>query len=150
MIKILFLYAALSCLGWIWVIMGISTLRDHRKVREQERARTTAKVVELIPEEVRRWNSHRHRHETCTVWHPVVTFSVENREYRLKSSASLLWSDLSVGETVDICYDADDPTHFHFEKLWEDVSRRAKGFIIIGIVWAVIFSPFLLNRVLNG
>lgn len=149
MMKFLILYIVLSSLGWIWVIMGISTLRDLGRIQEQERARTTAKVVDLIKEE-RRVRSGRFRTVIRTVWHPVVTFEVESRKYRIQSTASMMRTDLRVGEEVDILYDADDPTQFHFHRSIEHDEREAKIFIVVGLAWALLFSPFLINKELNG
>lgn len=148
MIKFLILYLVTSSLGWIWAYMGIATLRTCKKTREQERARTTARVVDLIPE--KQFIRHRHRHRIRTVWHPVVEFSVDGRKYRLQSPAALQQGDLSVGEEADIIYDADDPNHFDFEKVLEHDVRVAKIFIVVGLVWALFFSPFLINKELNG
>ncbi len=147
--KFLILYLVTSLLGWVWVIMGISTLRRCRETRERERSRTTAKVLCMIPEKKQRWNSHRHRHETRTVWHPVVEFTVDGRKYHLQSPSNLIHSDLSVGEDVDIIYDADEPAHFDFEKVLEHDIRAAKIFIVVGLVWALFFTPFLVNKTLN-
>ena len=103
----------------------------------------------MIPEKKQRWNSHRHRHETRTVWHPVVEFTVDGRKYHLQSPSNLIHSDLSVGEDVDIIYDADEPAHFDFEKVLEHDIRAAKIFIVVGLVWALFFTPFLVNKTLN-
>lgn len=149
MMKFLILYIVLSSLGWIWVIMGISTLRDLGKVQEQERARTTAKVVDLIRED-RRVRSGRFRTVIRTVWHPVVAFQVDSRQYRIQSAASMMRDDLRVGEEVDILYDADDPTQFHFHRSVEHDARAAKIFIVVGLVWALLFSPFLIHKELYG
>ena len=147
--KILFFYILLSSLGWIWVFMGISTLRDLSRMQEQERARTTAKVVEFISEK-RRVRSRRHRTVIHTAWHPVVVFHVENREYHLQAAVNLMREDLHVGEEVDILYDADDPTHFHFRRTVEHDERVAKIFIAVGLIWALLFSPFLIHKEFNG
>ena len=103
----------------------------------------------MIPEKKHRWNSLRHRHETRTVWHPVVEFTVDGRKYHLQSPSNLIHSDLSVGEDVDIIYDADEPAHFDFEKVLEHDIRAAKIFIVVGLVWALFFTPFLVNKTLN-
>ena len=150
MTKYLFLYIAASSIGWLWIFMGISTHRTYRKVMAQERSRTTATVVELIPEEKQRWNSHRHRKEIRTVWHPVVEFTVDNQKYHLQSPANLQQNDLSVGDDVDIIYDADNPTSFHFREYWEHDIRTAKGFIAFGIVWTLVITPFLVYKAMNG
>ena len=147
--KFLILYLVTSLLGWVWVFMGISTLRSCKETREQERSRTTAKVLDLIPEEKRRRNSRTHRLEKRTVWHPVVEFTVEGRKYHLQSPSNLIHSDLSVGENVDIIYDADDPVSFDFEKVLEHDIRVAKIFIVVGLLWAVVFTPFLVYKTLN-
>ena len=150
MAKFLVLYLVVSSLGWIWVFMGISTLRSGKKARDKERARTTAKVLDLIPERKRRRNRRGRMAEIYTVWHPVVEFTVDGWKYRLQSPADLQQSDLSVGEEADIIYDADDPNHFDLEKVLEHDVRAARIFIVVGLVWAVIFSPFLINKELNG
>ena len=148
MIKFLILYLVLSSLGWLWVCMGIATLRRCQKARDQERARTTARVVGLIPEKQR--IRHRHRHEIRTVWHPVVEYSVDGRKYRLQYPANLIHGDLSAGEEVEIIYDADDPNRFDLEKVLEHDIRAAGIFIVVGLVWAVAFSPFMVNKALSA
>lgn len=150
LIKGLILYLVLSSLGWIWVIMGISTLRTAKKVREQERSRTTATVVDLIPEQKVSRSHRNHRREIRTVWHPVVEFTVDGRGYRLQNPADMHQGEISVGDTVDILYDAGDPNHFTLEKVLEHDVLAARIFIVVGIVWAVFFSPFLIHKELNG
>ena len=89
-------------------------------------------------------------HETVTVWHPVVEFTAEGRKYRLKSPADLIQGELSIGKHVKIIYDADDTNHFDLEKILEHEPRVAKIFIAVGIVRAVFFTPFLINKEPNG
>lgn len=146
MIKYLILYLVTSSLGWIWVIMGISTIRACAKTREQERARATATVVDMISEKKVSRSHRNHSRVVRTVWHPVVEFTVEGRQYRLQNPSDLLRDEFSVGQTVDIIYDADDPTHFDFESVLEHDVRAAKCFIAVGLVWAVLFSPFLIYK----
>ena len=146
MIKYLIIYIALSAMGWFWLFMGISSLHDYRRVKEQERARATARIIDMVAEKKQRRNRRRHMRETYTVWHPVLEFAVEGRVYRLQSAACLTRDELTIGQDVDICYDADDPSHFHFEKRWESVTLNAKISIAIGLIWVLAFSPFMINR----
>ena len=144
--KFLLIWAAMASPGLIWIAMGISTLRDCKRMRQRERARAMATVVDLIPETRLSRRSRSPIRQTRTVWHPVLAFSADGRDYRLQSAASLGRDDLPLGGEVEICYDADDPTHFHFEPFREEAARTAKRFIAFSLFWVLVFCPFLIHK----
>lgn len=150
MTAFLIFYILVSAPGWIWVAMSVLTLRDLGRIRERERCRVSAKVVDLIPEKKVRRQSHGPRKTTRTVWHPVVEFTLDGKRYRIRSGQNLSRDDVAVGDEADILLDADDPAQFHFELAVEHDRRTARRFFVLGIAWAVGLSPLLVSRALNG
>ena len=127
----LLLFALFSLGGWGIIGVGISGNIDMRRRMERERTRTTGEVVELVPSRKRARNGR-------DSWHPLVAFRADGQERRLESPDAYWPGQVNVGETVEILYDADDPSRFHLEKLQE--IENTSGWVLIrsGIVWIVV------------
>ena len=66
----------------------------------------------------------------------IVEFDAEGRHYRLEGVVHE--GKPAVGETVELWYDPDDPTHFHLKG---DLERRLRNDCItavIGVLWAML------------
>ena len=127
------LFAIVSIGGWAVLYIDLKGNIKSKKRFEQERAHASGRVVGLIPRE------HRYgRRNRTTFWHPVVSFIVDGREYKVESKDGLYEGDISVGDEVEVLYDSDDPTYFHLGSYPESDRRSSKSLMCFGIVWILI------------
>ena len=118
-----------SGIGWIMLFLGLSVRRSEREQAERERTRAAGTIVA----HVKHLSDDRRREAAAPV--PVVCFRAEGREIRSEAKKAPA-SRYPVGREVDVLYDPDDPTRFHFE---EDKSTRAiQPLILIGLIWILI------------
>ena len=128
----LVLFPLLSVGGICLVMIGRSGIRTARKQAEQERARASGTVVDLV---------RRHslgRGKPFTSFYPVVEFPAGGQTLRHESREGYMSGQFSVGERVEILYDADDPSHFHLEKEFEKNISGCRVTVFVGILWIVI------------
>lgn len=138
----LVLFPLLSVVGIALIWIGLSGIRKARVRAERERTRASGTVVDMV----------RHlslgRGKPCIAWHPVVEFRADGQTVRHESRTGYQAGQRRLGERVDILYDADDPSHFHLEKLseWEAAGDRVT--VIVGILWIVVASivAFAVSR----
>ena len=126
-----FLFIAISAAGWILLIVGLLFQRRWLRKQEQERTRATGVVVDYA-------NSPH-----CT---PVVEFTAEGQTLRLPCKGVFEREKYPIGQTLDILYNADDPTSFHPDNAEEPAVGR--GLMRFGLVWIVI--AVLLTAALIG
>ena len=132
-----------SLLGWVWLICGISGWRDILRHEERERARATGTVMEVIRVERRYRGRRGSRPKTFVSYYPVVEFQAEGRLVRDQSAYGFPTKELSVGDSVEILYDADDPSHFHLDGTYDRLRRVNTGYILAGILWLIISVPMI-------
>ena len=131
-----FLFIAISAAGWILLIVGLLFQRRWLRKQEQERTRATGVVVDYADNTAA---SSPH----CT---PVVEFTAEGQTLRLPCKGVFEREKYPIGQTLDILYNADDPTSFHPDNAEEPAVGR--GLMRFGLVWIVI--AVLLTAVLIG
>jgi hypothetical protein len=127
---VLFPLISVGGIALLWI--GLSSIRKTRLRAEQERAMASGTVVDVVK------HLSLGRGKPLIFWHPVVEFMVEGRTQRHESRIGYRSEQLTVGERVDILYDADDPSHYHLEKLseWEATGDRVT--VVVGIIWIVV------------
>lgn len=67
----------------------------------------------------------------------------------LNDDGGTVGADARLMCVFNLIYDADNPTHFDLKKALKQDCRVAKRFILVGLVWVVLFAPFLVNKTLN-
>ena len=92
-------------------------------------------MTELIPHQVRTGKSGT---RIETYWKPMVEYNADGTLVKHESPIEYREGDFEVGETVDLFYDLNDPSHFHIEKLYEREANTARLCVKIGLVWAVV------------
>ena len=141
MLNRLIVYAIISFGGWLFAYIGVSGIREARKRQEAENAVTTAKVVEHVKYQKR--SRRRHRSYVYTYWRAVMEFDAEGRHYRLEGVVQE--GKPAVGETVEIWYDPNDPTHFHQEGQLERGLRNDVIVAILGVLWGILSVFFTME-----
>ena len=127
---VLFPLLAVGGVALIWI--GLSGTRRARRRAERERARASGTVVDMVK------HLSLGRGKPLIAWHPVVEFRVDGQIRRYESRDRYMSGQFTVGERVELLYDADDPSCYHLEKLteWEATGDRIT--IVVGILWVVI------------
>ncbi len=138
----LIVYAIISFGGWLFAYIGISGIHESRKRQEAESAVTTAKVVEHVKYQ-KRSHRHRGRRQVYTYWRAVLEFDAEGRHYRLEGVVQE--GKPAVGETVDIWYDPNDPTHFHQKGQPEQWIRNDAIVAVLGVLWGILSVFFTMK-----
>ena len=131
----LIVFALFGATGWVFIRNGIADLRGIGNRQEQERARATGVIVDLIRHEkaVRVGRRGRRHTEIVVTWTPVVEFAVEGKVRRLECPDRFAGGQYAVGDALDLLYDADDPADFHFESVVLRERRFGKFSILIGV-----------------
>ena len=147
LVKFLILYAATSFAGWLFACIGISGMRDTRKREARETSHTTGQVVEHVKYRKRSRNHARRprRPRYYTYWRAVVEFTAEGKAFR--AEGMLVDGKPAVGETIDIWYDPDDPTHFHQLGQLEGYIKSDALVAAAGVLWG-LFAIFLTAKAL--
>ena len=127
-------YAIISLGGWLFAYMGIAGIRETRRRWKAETAVTTGKVVEHV--KYQKLSRRRRRRHVYTYWRGVVEFDAEGRHYRLEGVVQ--HGKPAVGETVELWYDPDDPTHFHQKGDLERWFHSDCITTVIGVLWAML------------
>lgn len=139
----LILFLGVSLTGWIFVGVALYTRRYQKKKEQNERALSSGRIVDLA-EKV----NQAVRGRPVRYYVPVVEFEANHQIYRLENENGYRQKDkIILGKSVDVMYDANDPTHFH---LTEDDANAASsgsllrlGVIIIGCAAALtVFNHF--------
>ena len=128
----LVLFPLLSVGGVALIWIGLSSIHKARVREERERTRASGTVVDIV----KHWSLGRGK--PLITWHPVVEFRVDGKNLRYESSTGYRSEQLQVGKHIDILYDAEDPSHYHLEKLSEWEVTGDKVTVIFGILWIVI------------
>lgn len=120
--------------GLFALIEALGDRRAWRRREEAERARTTGVLVGFT-EKQHRYRTGRPRiTHYVTVYYPIVSFQVDGVEYKLESADIVPRNEYLEGQSVDLLYDSDDPTHFHLDR--GDLKERStRDAIIIALVW---------------
>ena len=137
----LVLFPLLSVGGIALIWIGLSGIRKAREQEERERARASATVVDRVK------HTSLRRGKPST-WHPVVEFAVDGQTHRHESHTGYWLDQFEVGERVEILYDADDPSCFHLEKLFDREITGDKITVIVGILWILVAGvvAFFVSR----
>ena len=137
----LVLFPLLAVSGVALVHIGLSGLRAARLQEETERARAFGTVVDIVR------HPPRGRGKPPS-FHPVVEFEAEGRRMRLECPAGYWTGQFSVGEKVDLCYNADDPACFHLDKLFDKNMTGDRVTIAVGLAWiaASAVVAFFVSR----
>ena len=132
----------LSVGGIALVVIGLSGIRKARGQAERERARASGTVVDMV----KRHSLGRGR--PLTAWHPVLEFRAGGQTLRHESREGYWPGQFTVGERVEILYDADDPSRFHLEKLFEGHVTGCRITVRVGILWVVLagVAAWLVSR----
>lgn len=133
---LILLFIGFSLVGWIALIAGISARRRWQRKLEQERTRATGVVVDYA-------DKSGGKGALCT---PIIQFTAESQVVRLPCKGRFEREQTPVGRTLDILYDADDPTRFHPDSAVDLVPGR--GLIVTGLIW--IAAALLLTGLLAG
>ena len=100
----------------------------------------TVGVIVGFAEERHRY-AHRHGKvrstHYVTVYYPIVRFQVDGVEYKLKSTGIVPRDKFPVGQSVDLLYDPNNPSHFHLDR-GDMEERSTRGTIIFALVWLTI------------
>jgi len=129
------LFAAISAAGWILLIVGIAIQRYQSRRLEQERTRATGTVV-----------AHADGSGTGRYCLPVIEFTADGQKVRQRCKGTFERERYPVGQTVDILYDADNPTRFHPDAAVEVNPGRI--LVLIGVAW--IAFAVILAGALSG
>ena len=106
----------LALAGLFALIEALGDRRAWRRREETERARTTGTLVGLSAKRHRHGSVRNRNRRFVTVYYPIVSFQVDGVEYRLESADIVPRDEYQVGQSVDLLYDPDDPTHFHLDR----------------------------------
>ena len=139
----LIIFAIASSGGWIFTYIGISGILETLKRKSRETSRARGRVVEHIRYQGRR--RRRGRSYDYTYWRSLVEFTAWGRQYRLEGVVRD--GKPAVGETVEIEYDPDDPSHFHYPGQLEGDMRFDGITLVAGALWLVL-AFFLTMRAL--
>lgn len=131
-VAVLIAIGIFSLPGWGMLLIALKSRRARERREEQERARATGSIVEYV-NETKRYR----RGPTVRFTRPVVEFRAEGQVIRQKYENSLSPEQYPVGASVDVVYDADDPTRFHLDADAE-FSQGAGSFVRTGIIWLLI------------
>lgn len=114
----LVIFAGGSLTGWILVGVALYTRRYQRKKEQNERSLATGQIVDVAKK-----THHAGRGGTAVYYVPVVAFEANGRLFRLENeNGNRDKEKITVGQSVDVLYDEQDPTHFH---LAEDDANEA-------------------------
>ena len=137
---VLFLLLSVGGVALLWI--GLSGIRKAHEQAERERSRASGIVVDMV--------KHRSlgRGKPLTAWHPVVEFRADGETLRQESRTGYWLDQFKIGERVDILYDADAPSHYHLEKLFERHVSGNKVTAIAGILWIIVAGivAFIVSR----
>ena len=140
----LIVYAIISFGGWLFAYIGIAGIREARKRQAVENAVATASVVEHVKYQKRsRRRARSHVYTVYTYWRAVLEFDAAGRHYRLEGVVQE--GKPAVGETVDIWYDPNDPTHFHQEGQLERGLRNDAIVAVLGVLWGILSVYFTMK-----
>ena len=137
------LLALIITLG-IFALFGLLALIEniydrhkwHRR-EQAEHARTTGVIVGFAEERHRHGKVRNRNVHYVTVYYPIVLFQVEGAEYELKSTSFVARDKYPEGQSVDLLYDPNNPTHFHLDR-GDMEERSTRGAIIFVLVWLTI------------
>ncbi len=118
--------------GWIMLLWAAKSRRARERREEQERTRATGRIVDYVRQTKRYW-----RAPTVHFTWPVVEFRAEGTVIRKQYENSLSPEQYPVGASVDVVYDADDPTRFHLDAD-ADFSQGAGSYVRMGVIWLLI------------
>ena len=107
------------------------------KREEAERSRTTGVIVGFAEERHRYRRRRSLNAHYVTVYYPIVRFRADDVEYELKSTSIVPRDQYPEGQSVDVLYDPNNPTHFHLDR-GDAQERSNRGTIIFALVWLAI------------
>lgn len=120
--------------GLFALIEALGDRRTWRRREEAERARTTGVLVGFAAKQHRYGKVQNRNRHFVTVYHPIVHFQVDGVEYKLESADIVPRDKYPEGQSVDLLYDPDAPTHFHLDR--GDLQERStRGTVIFTLVW---------------
>ena len=90
-----------------------------------------------------RRRARSHVYTVYTYWRAVLEFDAASRHYRLEGVVQE--GKPAVGETVDIWYDPNDPTHFHQEGQLERGLRNDAIVAVLGVLWGILSVFFTMK-----
>ena len=129
---VLFVFMLWSLFGWFLLALGLGARRHRRDKEERERAHATATVTEHAATERR-----GRRGTPYTSCYPVVRFTADGAARTAKAEYAADPARLPVGTVVDIFYDPDDPSRFHFG---DDALNGRPGRLLVaaGLTWIIL------------
>ena len=137
---VLFLLLSVGGDALLWI--GLSGIHKAHEQEERERTRATGIVVDIVK------HISLGRGKPLMASHPVVEFQADGETLRHESRAGYWLDQFRIGERVDILYDADDPSHYHLEKLFEKQISGERVTVMVGILWLVVAGvvAFFVSR----
>ncbi len=138
----LVLFLLLSVGGISLIVIGLSGIRKTSEQMERERVSVSGTVVDMVK------RLSLGRGKPLIVWHPVVEFRAEGQTVRQETREGYLAGQHTVGECVDILYDADDPRCYHLEKDFEKQITVHRVTVLVGILGIIIagIAAFVVSR----
>ncbi len=133
--RMILIFVLVNLPAWCFIGYALYSTVKERRRQDREYTRATGTVTELIPHEVR---TGRNGTRIEIYWKPVVEYNADGTLVKHESPIEYREGDFEVGETVDLFYDLNDPSHFHLEKHYEREAYTAKLCIKIGLVWTVV------------
>ena len=136
----------LALAGLFALIEALEDRRAWRRREETERARTTGTLVGLSAKRHRHGSVRNRNRRFVTVYYSIVSFQVDGVEYRLESADIVPRDEYQEGQSVDLLYDPDDPTHFHLDRgdLKERSTRDAIIIALVGLTGALAALALLV------
>ena len=134
----LILFLGQSLIGFIFIGVALYTKQYQRKKEIHECSLAMGKIVDIVEKK-----HHSGRGGTVRYYVPVVEFAANNVEYKLENeNGSRERDEITIGKSVDIMYDPNDPTHFHLteDEANEQASNRLLRFGLIIVFCAAILD----------
>lgn len=125
-------FGLLSIMGFVMIGVALYVKRYQRKKEENERELVSGTIVDAV-EKINK----APRSRSVRFYVPVIEFTANGQVYRLENENGVREKDkIIVGKSVDVMYDAFDPTHFHITS--DDANETgASSLMRYGVIWLI-------------
>ncbi len=125
-------FGLLSIMGFVMIGVSLYVKRYQRKKEENERELVSGTIVDAV-EKINK----APRSRSVRFYVPLVEFTANGQVYRLENENGVREKDkIIVGQSVDVMYDALDPTHFHITS--DDANETgASSLMRYGVIWLI-------------
>lgn len=125
-------FGLLSIMGFVMIGVALYVKRYQRKKEENERELVSGTIVDAV-EKINK----APRSRSVRFYVPLVEFTANGQVYRLENENGVREKDkIIVGQSVDVMYDALDPTHFHITS--DDANETgASSLMRYGVIWLI-------------